>query len=72
MPPDTYSEECQYCAKASGQYDFKKLCCCVRIVRDSRPFKSRQEAMLAVIARTPGAPSREEVLEGLSGGRKAA
>lgn len=46
----------------SGAYDIHCLACCARLVRDSRPNKQRQRAMLAVISRTPGAPSEEDIL----------
>lgn len=60
---------CQDCTKAeasrfSGTYTLTCLMCCVRLVVSARPMgKSHQEAMLTVIARTQGAPSRQQVLE---------
>jgi hypothetical protein len=56
---------CEWCAKGSGRYDFTRLCCCVRIVRDSRPHRKRQEAMLTVIQKTPGSPGIDLIMEAL-------
>jgi hypothetical protein len=46
---------------------FNMLCarCCARLVRSARPLRMAQEAMLACIARHPGAPTREAVLQAL-------
>jgi hypothetical protein len=46
----------------------KCLQCCARLVRDSRPNRARQEAMLAVIDRFQDSPKRAEILEVLSRG----
>jgi len=51
-----------------GRYNLTNLSDCVRLVRDSRPHRQRQEAMLAVIERTPGAPKRDEILKALEVG----
>ena len=50
-----------------GRYRLSDIDDCVRLVLDSRPHRQRQEAMLAVIERTPGAPTREEVLKEMKG-----
>lgn len=39
-----------------------RLCCCVRLVESTRPHKQAARAMLAVIERVEGAPSRDEIL----------
>lgn len=44
-----------------GCYDFKCVQCCARLIRNSSPNKQRQEAMFAVIEKTPGAPARDEI-----------
>lgn len=58
-------EECQK-AEASrhhGVYLLTCVQCCARLVVSARPNKAHQEAMLIVIARTHGAPSRQRVLD---------
>ena len=39
--------------------------CCARLVKSARPFKPAQEAMLAVIQRQPGRPTKAQVLAAL-------
>lgn len=56
---------CPLCAKNTARYNLQNLCCCVRLVRNSRPFKARQETQLEVIRKTPGAPSRDEILNAM-------
>lgn len=46
----------------SGRYDLTKLNDCVRLVESTRPRKDLAEVMLQVIYRTPGAPTRDEIL----------
>jgi hypothetical protein len=47
----------------SGRYDLTKLDDCVRLVESTRPRKDLAEAMLTAVSRTPGAPTREEILQ---------
>lgn len=59
---------CKECTKAAaskhhGVYQMTCLMCCARLVVSARFSKMHQEAMLAVIARTHGAPSRQQVLD---------
>jgi hypothetical protein len=54
------------CVKG-GCYNLASLADCIRLVLDSRPNRQRQEAMLSVIERTPGAPTRDEILRELKG-----
>lgn len=59
---------CAACAsvqsgRLGGRYDFRCVQCCARLVISARPLKHAQWAMLAAIARTPGAPSRQAVLD---------
>lgn len=56
--------------KSSGRYNLTQLSDCVRLVIDSHPHRQRQEAMLVVIERTPGAPSRADVLAALENHKK--
>lgn len=62
---------CRPCSLAeegmTGAYDFNCVGCCARLVADSRPEKGRQLAMLAVIEKFPGSPTREAILEKLKG-----
>lgn len=54
---------CDICdTKLTCCYDFKCVDCCARLIRNSRPNKARQEAMLIVVSKTPGAPTRDEIL----------
>lgn len=53
-----------------GKYDLTKLDDCVRLVADSRPDRQRQETMLAVIERTPGTPTRAQIIEAMKRERK--
>lgn len=46
----------------SGRYNLKEIADCVRLVRSAAPSKELASRMLAVIERTPGAPTRDEVL----------
>lgn len=39
--------------------------CCARLVASARPMRQMQEGMLAAIARRPGRPTREQVLEAM-------
>lgn len=43
------------------------LQCCAALVASARPLRRCQEAMLAVIARHPEAPSRAQVLAAVRG-----
>lgn len=43
------------------------LQCCAALVASARPLRRCQEAMLAVIARHPEAPSRADVLAAVQG-----
>jgi hypothetical protein len=61
-------ESCRCCAAyacnaLSGAYHLLCLPCCARLVRSARPVRAHQEAMLAVIDRQPGAPTRADVLQ---------
>ncbi len=47
----------------SGQYRMQCLACCTRLVLSAHPSKPQAAAMLAAIARFPGAPGREQILE---------
>ena len=49
--------------RPGGLYDFRCLQCCARLIATARPLKGAQLAMLAAIARTPGAPTRQAVLD---------
>jgi hypothetical protein len=49
----------------SGRYDLTKLDDCVRLVESTRPRKDLAAAMLVAIERTPGTPTREEVLKAM-------
>ncbi|MGB7422904.1 MAG: hypothetical protein WA917_13675 [Comamonas sp.] len=49
----------------SGRYNLCCAPCGARLVRSARPLCGPQEAMLAAIANTPGAPTREQVLQAL-------
>jgi hypothetical protein len=55
----------------SGRYDLTRLDECVRLVLSAKPNGQHQTAVLAVIERTPGTPSREDVLQALSGNTHA-
>lgn len=52
---------------AGGRYDMHCLQCCARLVRSARPVRRQQEAMLAVVTRREGRPSRAAVLDELKG-----
>lgn len=64
---------CTACAQhqasgiAGGRYDLHCLQCCARLVRSARPVRRKQEAMLAVVTRREGRPSRAAVLDELKG-----
>lgn len=47
----------------SGQYRMQCLACCTRLVLSAHPSKPQAASMLAAIARFPGAPGREQILE---------
>ena len=49
-----------------GQYQFKCLECCTRLVLSAYPDKRQAAAMLAAIERFPGAPGRAQVLESVA------
>jgi len=53
--------------KRGGRYNLRDLADCVRLVLDSRPNRQRQEAMLAVVERTPGTPPRDVILKAIKG-----
>lgn len=48
-----------------GRYNLVCLDCCVRLVQSTRPNRAAAAAMLAVITRRKGSPSRAAVLGGL-------
>lgn len=59
---------CPDCEKAAntkhhGGYRMQCVRCCARLVASARPSRQHQEAMFAAIARFPGAPTRQEVLD---------
>lgn len=62
---------CAACAQhqasgiAGGRYDLHCLQCCARLVRSARPMRRKQEAMLAVVTRREGRPSRAAVLDAI-------
>lgn len=61
---------CPDCAKAAsnkhhGGYRMQCLQCCARLVASARPSRPHQEVMLAAIARLPGAPTRQAILDRL-------
>ena len=63
-------EPCPWCAcfravGRCGRYHLSCVGCCARLVRSARPWKQAQEAMLAVIARQPGRPTKAQVLQAL-------
>ena len=63
-------EPCPWCARfradgRCGRYHLSCVGCCARLVRSARPWKQAQEAMLAVIARQPGRPTKAQVLQAL-------
>ena len=41
------------------------LSCAIRLVKSARPSRLHQESMLAAIARSRNAPSRESILAGM-------
>lgn len=47
----------------SGVYRMQCLACCTRLVLSAHPSKPQAAALLAAIARFPGAPGREQILE---------
>lgn len=57
--------ERQFDGKPWGGYHMACLQCCAALVASARPLRRCQEAMLAVIARHPEAPSRADVLRAL-------
>lgn len=61
---------CAHCkSDKSPVYDLTCIGCCARLVVSARPWKDRQEAMLAVISRFEGAPSREDVINEIKRGK---
>lgn len=59
---------CPDCTKSAasrgyGVYTLTCVKCCARLVVSARPIKAHQEAMLIVIGKVQGAPSRQKVLE---------
>jgi hypothetical protein len=66
---------CTACTAAetglTGAYDFNCLGCCVRLAGSTRPDKARAAAMLAVIAKFPGSPSRDKIIEKLKDAQPA-
>ena len=61
---------CKLCSdEISPVYDLHCVGCCARLVVSARPWKSHQEAMLAVISRFEGAPSREDVINEIKRGK---
>ena len=61
---------CPWCERARavgrcGRYNLHCVMCCARLVKSARPFKPAQEAMLAVIQRQPGRPTKAQVLAAL-------
>lgn len=54
-------------SKPWGGYRMTCLQCCAALVASARPLRRCQEAMLAVIARQPEAPSRAQVLAAVRG-----
>lgn len=52
-------------SRQGGLYDFRCAVCCARLVMSARPLKGAQRAMLAAIARSPGAPTRQAVLDAI-------
>ena len=55
---------------ASGSYAMQCLSCCTRLVASARPLRRAQEALLAAIARQPGAPARAAILQAMKEGIK--
>lgn len=55
----------QRMGRVTGRYHLHCVTCCARLVRSCRPWKQAQEAMLAIIARQPGRPSKAEVIEAI-------
>lgn len=49
----------------SGRYDLTDVKDCIRLVRSARPSRMLQERMFDAIERTPGAPTREQILEAM-------
>lgn len=61
---------CGFCAWARlgrrvGRYNLSCVTCCARLVRSCRPWKAAQEAMFAVIARKPGRPTKDDVIDAI-------
>lgn len=53
----------------AGRYDLTKIEDCVRLVRSAAPRKELASRMLAVIERTPGTPTRGQILEAMRKGK---
>lgn len=72
------NQQCESCATQlantespshlSGLYVLACLSCAIRLVKSARPSRLHQEAMLAAIARSRNAPSRESILAGIKRG----
>ena len=63
--------DCPQCARAAhrphaGDYQARCLDCCARLVRSARPDRRMASALLAAVARMPGAPDRAEVIAHLA------
>lgn len=58
------------CEHVGNIYDLKCLDCCVRLVMSARPSKVHAAGLLACIERTPGTPSRAEIIEALKGAKE--
>lgn len=62
---------CKICAAGlKCGYDFKCRECILRLLKSVGENKLRQQAMLAVIAKTPGAPSHDEIVDALKTGEE--
>lgn len=63
--------KCQACetnktTPLSGRYNMLCLQCCTRLVLSAHPSKPQAASMLAAIARHPGAPKREDVVQSVA------
>lgn len=70
--PCDLCNDSQTAGRPSGVFNLLCLGCCARLVLSARPLRRAQEAMLASIARMPGAPSRAQVLSHLQAGAHSA
>lgn len=50
----------------SGVYQLTCLACCTRLVLSAHPSRNQAASMLAAIARQPGAPRREDVVQSVA------